>query len=239
MSTAELPAGSTKTRNPLVDGLLPLAVDVVVPLGTYYAARAFGVGMVPALVISSVVPAVRTVYGLVRSRRAGAGSKSGAGLAPLILVVNVVGLVTTFITGDPRLMIAKDGLVSSAIGIGILVSVLRGRPAMSAGLRPFLTRGDAAREAAWEALRTGSGQVATAGSAEFRRSALAHSVVWGAALVLECAARVVGAYTLPLATMAWLPTVLLIGAIGVASMVSGPYTERMKKLMDQQIKNGE
>jgi hypothetical protein len=210
-----------------------------VPLGTYYAARAFGVGLVPALIVSSVVPAVRTVYGLLRSRRDGAGSRTGGGLAPLILAVNVVGLVTTFITGDPRLMIAKDGLVSSAIGIGILVSVVRGRPAMSAGLRPFLTRGNTAREAAWEALRTGSGQVGTAGSAAFRRSEMAHSTVWGAALVLECAMRVVGAYTLPLDTMAWLPTVLLIGAIGVASVVSGPFTERMKKLMDQQIENGE
>jgi hypothetical protein len=136
-------------------------------------------------------------------------------------------------------MIAKDGLVSSAIGIGILVSVVRGRPVMSAGLRPFLTKGEAAREAAWEALRTGSAQVATAGSAAFRRNELAYSVVWGVALVLECVTRVVGAYTLPLATMAWLPTVLLIGAIGVASVVSGPFTERMKKLIDQQIKNGE
>ncbi|MCC9307950.1 hypothetical protein LN042_12745 [Kitasatospora sp. RB6PN24] len=239
MSTAELPAGSTKTRNPLVDALLPLAVDVALPLGTYYAARAFGVGLVPALIVSSVVPAVRTVYGLVRSHRAGAGSRTGGGLAPLILAVNVVGLVSTFITGDPRLMIAKDGLVSSAIGIGILVSVVRGRPVMSAGLRPFLTKGEAAREAAWEALRTGSGQVGTAGSAAFRRSELAYSVVWGVALVLECVIRVVGAYTLPLATMVWLPTVLLIGAIVVAIVISGPFTERMKKLVDQQVENGE
>jgi hypothetical protein len=153
--------------------------------------------------------------------------------------VNVVGLVTTFITGDPRLMIAKDGLVSSAIGIGILVSVVRGRPVMSAGLRPFLTKGEATREAAWEALRAGSAAVGVPGSAAFRRSELAYSVVWGAALVLECLTRVVGAYTLPLATMAWLPTVLLIGAIGVASVASGPFTERMKKLMDQRIESGE
>jgi hypothetical protein len=239
MSTAELPTGSTKTRNPMVEALLPLVVDVAVPLGAYYAARQCGVGLVPALIVSSVVPAVRTVYQLLRSRRAGAGSRTGGSLAPLVLAVNVVGLLATFITGDPRLMIAKDGLVSSAIGIGIVVSVMRGRPAMSSGLRPFLTKGEAAREAAWEAMRTGAGQVATPGSAAFQKAERAHSLIWGALLVLECLARVVGAYTLPLATMAWLPTVLLIGAIGVASFASGPFTERMKKLMDEQIKNGE
>lgn len=143
-----------------------------------------------------------------------------------MLLVNVAGIVTTFLTGDPRLMIAKDGLVSSAIGIGILFSALRGRPLMAVGLRPFLTGGKPAREAAWDRLWVES--------AQFRRYALRHSVIWGGALMLECVARVVGAYTLPLTTMVWLPTVFLIGAIGLASVVSGPCTERMKKLITEQ-----
>ncbi|WP_246213488.1 VC0807 family protein [Kitasatospora viridis] len=226
------PAAAVKARNPLVEALLPLVVDVALPLAAYYAARGFGVGLVPALIVSSVIPAVRTIYGLLRSGKVNA-------FAALILGVNVVGLLTTFITGDPRLMIAKDGLVSSSIGIGILLSVLRGRPMMSVGLRPFLTKGDAAREAAFEALGHGSAGLAAAGSAAFRRAERVFSLVWGLALVLECAARVVGAYTLPLATMAWLPTVLLIGAIWLASMVTGPSTQRMKQLIAEYTKNGE
>ncbi|MCX4747764.1 hypothetical protein OG455_19965 [Kitasatospora sp. NBC_01287] len=213
-------APAAKRANPLVGALLPLVVDIAVPLAVYYLAHsAFGLSLLSALIVSSVVPAARTLYALTRRREANA-------LAGLMLVVNVAGIVTTFLTGDPRLMIAKDGLVSSAIGAGILFSALRGKPLMAMGLRPFLTGGDTAREAAWERL--------SASSDVFRRHALRHSVIWGAALLLECAARVVGAYTLPLTTMVWLPTVFLIGAIGVASVLSGPSTERMKKLLTEQ-----
>lgn len=219
-TAAATAATAAKAGNPLVTALLPLAVDVAVPLGVYYAAHSvLGMSMVGALMVSSLLPAVRTVHGLVRDRRVN-------GLAGLMLVVNLVGLLATFLTGDPRLMIAKDGLVSSAIGGGILVSALRGNPLMAAGLRPFLTRGDARLEAAWERL--------AAGSPAFAKATRRHSLIWGAALLLECAARVVGAYTLPLATMVWLPTVFLVGAIALAGLVSGPSAELLKKMLADQ-----
>ncbi|MFE9422357.1 VC0807 family protein [Kitasatospora sp. NPDC006697] len=236
MSTVGLPIAAAgpkagqRRRSPLVQALAPLAVDVALPLAAYYAARGAGVPLVQSLIVSSVLPAVRTGYGLLRSGRLNA-------FAALILAVNAVGLLTTFLTGDPRLMIAKDGLVSSTIGIVILLSVRRGRPMMTEGLRPFLTKGDAAREAAFDGLRTGG--AGSAGSAEsandsaaaaFRRAERGFSLVWGAALVLECAARVVGAYSLPLATMAWLPTVLLVGTIWAATVLTRPLSKRMWQL---------
>jgi hypothetical protein len=64
--------------------------------------RAAGVALAPALAVSSIIPAVRTVPGLVKDR-------SVNGLAALIVVVNVVSIAVTFWTGDPRLMLAKDG----------------------------------------------------------------------------------------------------------------------------------
>jgi hypothetical protein len=51
-----------------------------------------------------------------------------------------------FVSGDLRLMLAKDSGVSSTVGIGILMSVVLGRPMMTAALKPFLVK-DAAREA--------------------------------------------------------------------------------------------
>ncbi|MGF1430428.1 VC0807 family protein [Kitasatospora sp. LaBMicrA B282] len=225
ITSIEAVGGTGKPRNPLVGALLPLVVDVAVPLATYYAAHSLlGLGMVDSLIVSSVVPAVRTLYGLLRER-------SVNGLAGLMLVVNVVGIVATCIVGDPRLMIAKDGLVSSAVGAGILVSALRGKPLMALGLRPFLTGGKPAREAAWDRLTT---DTESAEGRLFRTLALRHSVVWGLALLVECLARVVGAYTLPLHTMVWLPTVFLVGAIGAASMITAPTTDGLKKLLGEQ-----
>ncbi|MFI9254758.1 VC0807 family protein [Streptomyces sp. NPDC053069] len=205
-----------------LDNFMPLIVDVAVPLGSYYLFKdAFGMSTFAALAWSSVVPAVRTVWSLVRERKAN-------GLAGLILAVNVVSLLLTFVSGDPRLMLAKDGAVSSTVAIGILLSVRLGRPMMTAGLKPFLVKGDAAKEAAWARLMSG----AAARSAEFLRKERVYSVVWGLALLAECVARVVGAYTVPVDTMVWLGTVFLIGAIGIGMVVGGGLAiEPMEKML--------
>ncbi|MFB0617083.1 VC0807 family protein [Streptomyces sp. AGS-58] len=201
-----------QAQNPSVlDNFKPLLIDVAVPLGSYYLFKdAFGLSTFAALAWSSVVPAVRTGWSLVRDRRTN-------GLAGLILVVNVVSLLLSFVSGDPRLMLAKDSGVSSTVAIGILVSVALGRPMMTAGMKPFLVKGDAVKEAAWQRLASG----AAAGSADFRRKENAFSVVWGAVLLAECVARFVGAYTVPVDTMVWLGGVFLIVAMVIGFVVSG------------------
>ncbi|MFF4899972.1 VC0807 family protein [Streptomyces sp. NPDC001068] len=220
----------SKRQAGVLENLRPLIVDVAVPLGSYYFFKgAFGMSTFAALAWSSVVPAVRTVWGVVRERRVN-------GLAALILVVNVVGLALSFVSGDPRLMLAKDGAVSSTVGIGILVSVAVGRPMMTAGLKPFLVKGDAAREAAWERLASGT----VAGSAEFLRKERVFSVIWGLMLLVECVARVVGAYTIPVDTMVWLSSLLLVVAITLGMVVCGGVAaEPMACLITDEVRRGE
>ncbi|WP_432134402.1 MULTISPECIES: VC0807 family protein [unclassified Streptomyces] len=210
--------------------LAPLIVDVAVPLGSFYLLKdGFGTSTLAALAWSSVGPALRTAWSVVRERTAN-------GLALLILVVNVVGLVLSFVSGDPRLMLAKDGAVSSTVGIGILVSVALGRPMMTAAVRPLMVRGDAARDAAWERLVSGT----RTGSAVFRRKERLFSVVWGVVLLAECVARVVGAYTLPVDTMVWLGGVFVAVAMTIGFTVSGGLAvETMKRLLADEVKSAE
>jgi hypothetical protein len=197
----------TKKTNSKRANLAPLIVDVAVPIGAYYLLKdGLGMSTLMALGLSSVVPAVRTGWSVVKERTVN-------GLAALILVVNVVGLLLSFVAGDPRLMLAKDSGVSSVIGIGILVSVALGRPMMTAGMKPWLVKGIAEREAAWARLQ--------GKSADFRRAERRFSVVWGVVLLTECVARVVGAYTLPVDTMVWLGSVVMAASMAVAFLVSG------------------
>lgn len=193
-------------RKALLDSLMSLLVDVAVPLASYYLLKAAGTGTFGALAWSSVVPGVRTVWGVVRDRRLN-------GLAALMVTVNVVGLALSLVAGDPRLMLLKDSGVSSTIGLVFLVSALRGRPMLSAGLRPWLTRGEAAKSAAYQRLSTGSDA--------FRRAETRFSAVWGVALLAECAVRAVGAYTVPVETMVWAGNVVLVAAMLLAFVVSG------------------
>jgi intracellular septation protein A len=187
--------------------LRPLAVDVAVPVGLYYVLRdGFGVSLVLSLAASSVLPAIRSAAGFARERRLNA-------LAALMLAVSVAGLAISFAAGNPRWMIAKDSVVSSVIAVAMLVSAGAGRPLMSAGLKPFLTKGLAGRTAAWDRL--------TAGSARFRRLERIYTAIWGSALLADCVARVIGAAVLPVGTMVWLSTVMIVAAIGLAVVVSG------------------
>jgi hypothetical protein len=200
-------AAAPHGRPGIVSSLRPLAIDVAIPVGTYYLLHSgLGLSLWLSLALSSVGPALRTVFGLVAERQLNV-------LAMLILVVNLAGIAVSFATGDPRMMIAKDSVVSSVIAIAILISVALRRPLMSAGLKPWVTRGAADRTAAWDRL--------AATSSKFRKLELLFSAIWGLALLAECVARLVGAFALPVSTMVWLGTVFTLGAIGLAIVVGG------------------
>ncbi|MEU6546002.1 VC0807 family protein [Streptomyces sp. NPDC046859] len=206
-NTGTTEGSTTGGRKRPLRNFLPLIIDVAVPLGAYYLLKnGFGMSTLTALALSSVVPAVRTGWSVWRAREVN-------GMAALILVVNVVSLLLSFVAGDPRLMMAKDSAISSTIGIGIIVSVVLGKPMMTAGMKPWVVKGDAGREAAWARLH--------GGSARFRRAERMFSLVWGVVLLAECVVRVVGAYTLPVDTMVWLGNVIMIVAMVLGFVVGG------------------
>jgi hypothetical protein len=211
-------AGSPGQRPGIAAALRPLLIDVGIPVGTYYLLRdAFGLSLWLSLALSSIGPAVRSITGLIAERKLNL-------LAVLILAVNLAGIAVSFLTGDPRAMIAKESIVSSVIAFAILGSVLLRRPLMTAGLKPFMTKGEPRRTAAWDRL--------SAASPRFRRLELLFSTIWGLALLTGCAACLVGSYTLPVGTMVWLGTVMTLGSIGMAMVVGGVAADPIQKMID-------
>jgi hypothetical protein len=208
----------------LAAALRPLAIDVCVPVGCYYLLHgALGLSVWLSLALSSTGPAARAVASLATRREPNL-------LAALMLAVNLTGIAVSLLTGDPRAMIAKDSLASSVIALAILGSAAARRPLMSAGLKPFVTRGKPGRTAAWDRL--------SSSSARFRRLEQLYSVIWGVALLAECLARAAGAYTLPVTTMAWLGSVLTLGAIGLAMMTGGAAVIPILKLVGAEVAAG-
>ncbi|MEU1334463.1 VC0807 family protein [Streptomyces sp. NPDC005865] len=209
-------------RKARIESLKPLVLDALVPTASYYLlSKGFGMGTLAALGWSSVVPAGRTAWGLVKERRVN-------GLAALILTANVVGLLMSLIAGDPRLMLAKDSGITATVGIAVLLSVVAGRPLMTAALKPWVTKGDAARSAAWERLSAQRGP--------FARLERTFSVVWGVALFGEALLRVVGAYTLPVDTMVWLGGAIAAGVITLTAVAGGRLVVvPMEKLVEEAV----
>ncbi|MGI5160763.1 VC0807 family protein [Microbispora sp. CA-102843] len=196
-------------RGNLGKTLMPLALDVAMPMACYYLLHgAFGMSEVAALAVSGVIPAVRVVAGIVRDRTLN-------GLAGLTLAVNVAGIALSFVTGDARMMIAKDSGLSGVISLFMMLSAFTARPVMTPGMRAFITRGNAVREAAWDRLAERS--------ARFRRAERRFSGIWGGVLLAECVARLIGAFTLPVSTMVWLSNVMLIAAIVLGLVLAGAF----------------
>ena len=207
---------TTKTTNQPGSSLLKtLAIEIAVPTAVYYGLHSLGASDFTALALAGVFPLARTLYQFAKDRTVN-------GLALVVLVTNVVGMLLTFVTGDARMMIAKDSLGSGITGLVILGSAFTAAPIMTKTMRPFLTRDKAEREAAWERL---------SGSARFDAVLRRCSVIWGIGFALESAVRVVGAFTLPVATMVWLSTTIFAAAFAVMMVISGKVAEKAAKMI--------
>jgi hypothetical protein len=193
---------SDKPESPL-SRLLPLVLDIGLPLGSYYLLKAFGVDVITALVLSGLIPAARTIWTTLR-----AGKPDQFALA--VLVVTVVSIPITLLTGSPTFMLAKDGLGTGALGVFLCVMALRNQPVMANGFRPFIAE-TVGKARAWDNL--------AANSPEFRSLLSRGTLVWGVGFLLEVALRLLIVFTLPFDTAVWATNIPLFAGIVGCSIV--------------------
>lgn len=185
------PAGSPITGRALARGV---AWDVGLPLATYYVLHAAGVGEWRALLAATLVAAARIGLAALRERA----------LNPFALVMLVafgVSLAVAFATGDARLLLVKDSVVTAALGALFLVLAWFGHPltlAAAQRLRPDKADELAARYRADPAAR---------------RRHLTASAVWGVGLLAEASVRVPLIYLLPIQVMVAVSAALMMVAL--------------------------
>ncbi|MFI7002446.1 VC0807 family protein [Nocardia sp. NPDC050175] len=185
--------------------LAPLARDIAIPVGAYFAMHKLGYSDFAGLLAGTVLSAAMLIFLAIRSRRLEV-------MSAIILCGFVVGLVLSLITGDPRLMIAKDSAATVLIGLAFLISAMIGKPLIYLAARKGIAAGGQAKLAEFEeAYRT---------NPDKRRAFTVLSVMWGAGLLGEAVLRIVLAYQLPIHTMAWLSPVLMICVIAPLFTVS-------------------
>lgn len=198
-SRAEAPARETHPAAPGMDRKAlarQLLRDVGVPMAAYYGLHAAGASDLVALGAGTVLSGVFVIAEIVRKRRLDP-------FAAVIMAGFVVGLVLTFVSGDARFVLAKDSFTTGLIGAAFLVSTAIGRPLIYVSAQ----RGMSAEAAAAfrERYRT---------NPQMRRALHTLSVVWGAGLCAEATLRVVLVYHLPISTMVWLSTVMMVATFG-------------------------
>jgi len=173
-----------------VSGLWWPLFDVGTPVAAYYALRAAGAGTALALLVAAVLPAFGVAYRWLRHHRLDR-------LALFTLVMVVLGAGAALLTGDVRLVFAKDALFTAAAGAWFLATARGDHPAAMTLSRPLL-RPATARGVSWDAL--------WAGSPRFRRLWRVSTVIQGGGLLLDAVARVAIAYLAPVAAVPALTT---------------------------------
>jgi intracellular septation protein A len=165
-------------------------VSILAPIATYQIAVSNGFTELQALLLTSVIPLANAAWILFRRRK----------LDPLnstLLAAIVVGGAISVLVNDPRVLLVKDSIVTGAIGLAFLVTLLTSRPLL-VSFASALSGDDPER------LQTPL----------VRPIIRRLSVVWGLALLAEAVVRVALSFILvPTQLMAVSP-VLAIGVFG-------------------------
>lgn len=187
-----------------------LTIDVIAPLALYYGSRAIGANVWLALLIGGLLPVVQVVVSLVRRQRPDR-------LMLFVLCMMVVGTAVSIWSGSPRVLLARDSWATAVLGLWVLASLAgQGEPFVLTGLKRVLPAAAAAGwTRKWETdplFRHGM-RVATAG--------------WGAAFLVDSAARIVMAVTLPVDLVPVLSTSVLLVLLVVVNQGSKAYGRRL------------
>ncbi|MDG4829125.1 hypothetical protein O7627_07375 [Solwaraspora sp. WMMD1047] len=191
--------------------LLEVAVDTGIPTAGYYLLRAFGVGMLPALLATVAFTAALIAYRMVVRRRVDK-------LALTVLGILLVSTALSFLTGSVRFMFAKNTIFPALIGAGFLISARGDRPAALVVSRPLLEGLFGARQHSWDDLWRDD--------ARFRRIWRVSTVIQGSACVADAVARFVLAYTLPVDLVPGLSMAQRIAIVPLVLLITNVYQTR-------------
>ena len=178
----------------LIPGIL---VNAVLPVVAYTILTSRGWSPVAALSTSAAFPVIATLVSIARTR-------SLDGLALISLILIVIGLLGSLVSGSPRFHLAKESVLTGVFGIACAVSLALPRPLAFFFGRQFATAGDSARVQIWNSYWV---------YPQFRRVQYTITAVWAAGLLLDAGVRVVLTFVLPVASMVWLSPVIFYAGL--------------------------
>jgi hypothetical protein len=192
-----------------------LALDVGLPLVTYYALHAAGVGNWFALLAATLVAGARIVLVAVRQRVLNA-------FGFIMLVIFGLGLVLSFVTGDVRFLVLKDSIGTGVLGLCFLGFALAGHPLTLAATRTWAPERAAAMAERYRTVPA------------VRHGHFVASMVWGLGLLAEALLRVLLVFLLPISVVVGLSTALAVLVIGGLVMWTSWYLRRARAALGVQ-----
>jgi hypothetical protein len=192
-------------RDILVSGVFPWVAVLVL--------QHYGVGLIPALAISTIFPVVDGIVSFARNRRLDA-----LGIVNLVFILGSIAVA--FWSGDAHVALLKGAVVTGIFGLVCLGSLAVPKPLMFFLGRQFSTRNDPVLVAAWNDRWQ---------YPSFRRVMRIMTAVWGVAYLVEVAARTIAAYTLPPAVALGTAPIITYGILGTLIAWTVAYGSAMQR----------
>ncbi len=181
--------------------LILLLVNIAIPLGCYLFLKAEHASDVTALVSGS------------RGRHLNI-------ISLFVLGCLVVGILTTFLGGDPRVLLLRESLFTGALGLTCFASLLFPRPLMFSVGRSFLAGKDPEQIARYHQLWR---------NPTARHTSRVTTVVWGIVYSGDFLLRLLLVFTLPVAAVLVVGPLFTGGLIGGSLLWSFAYLRRARQ----------
>jgi len=212
-STAATPRGTVGRRRAwLRPGLLWFAFDLIVPTTLLYVVIWSGGNLYLALLASAGLSAVTA---LISHWRGTAGQR----FAPVMLALALASLGVALVTGSDRFLLARESVLTAAVGCWFIGSLWMERPLAYQFTRPLL-------EGRW-GRRWGlpgiSWETVWQVDPRFRHIWRVLTVMWGVATLTDAMLRVVIAYTLPVSAVPAAQLGLMIATVLIMQPVTCIY----------------
>lgn len=186
--------------------------DIAAPLVAYNVLRSAGLTAVTALLVTGVFPALGVAIGVIRHRRLDV-------VGALVLAGIVVGSVLGLLTHGAKLVLVEGSVPTAVFGVACLGSLWARQPLMFSFAREF-TGPDTAKGQEMTRLWQYEG---------YRRVFQVITAVWGVALLIEAALRVVIVYNTPAGTALAISKVTPFVFVAIMSAWTVAYGARQKK----------
>ncbi len=202
-------------------GLLPYLLDLFLPIATYFALKAVGVGDFWALAAGGLLTAVNAAINTARQRKLDS-------LGLLVLLELALGLLLTFATRDPRLLLARPSLYIALAGLWVMVKAFSSRPVTVDASKPMAYKGDPRRLIAYE--------WCAANSEVFQQTHRRLSTLWGLVFIAYALVRLVIIYSVDsIPESIWLNEVPGVIGIVICLLASKQAGERLEKVVDERM----
>ena len=200
-------APKRSTRQELVR---TLAINAVAPYIVYTACKPHLGGFV-ALALSAVPPTLEAIWSVIRQRRIDV-------IAALVLGGIAASLVLIALGGSERLLLLRESLITSLVGVALAASVLWSRPLLYLLARQMTAGRDPGELARWDQR--------WADDAAFRRSMRVMSLVWGFGLLGEMAVRTAMVYEMEIGNFLLISPFVQYGLTGLLVLWTVFYMKR-------------